>query len=85
MIPGTLCDARIFRRQRHRHAALARFEGHLLLVSGARDRLCPAQLPRAMLAAQPRALWLELPRVGHFVPLEAGARLSHLLRAWIQA
>lgn len=64
-------------------AALARFGGPLLLVSGAKDRLCTTAMQRAMLQAQPAARWLELPRVGHFVPLEAGARLGDALRRWI--
>lgn len=65
------------------HEVLARFAGPLLLVSGAQDRLCTPAMQRRMLQAQPRARWLELPRVGHFVPLEAGARLSDALRHWI--
>ena len=64
-------------------ADLARFQGPLLLVSGAQDRLCTPTMQRVMLQAQPRAHWLELPRVGHFVPLEAGARLGDALRLWI--
>ncbi len=64
-------------------AELARFQGPLLLVSGAQDRLCTPSMQGAMLQAQPRARWLELPRVGHFVPLEAGARLNDALRHWI--
>ena len=66
-------------------AALNRFHGSLLLVSGARDHLCPPSWQRAMLAAQPRATWLELPRVGHFLPLEAGARLNHALIRWMRS
>lgn len=64
-------------------ADLARFQGPLLLVSGAQDRLCTPRMQRAMLQAQPGAQWLELPRVGHFVPLEAGARLGDALLRWI--
>jgi pimeloyl-ACP methyl ester carboxylesterase len=64
--------------------ALARFGGPVLLVSGAHDRLCPPSWQREMLQAQPAALWLELPRVGHFVPMEAPVRLSAALRHWIQ-
>lgn len=64
---------------------LARFKGPLLLVSGAKDRLCPPAWQRAMVQAQPAAHWLELPRVGHFVPLEAPARVSDALLRWIQA
>jgi pimeloyl-ACP methyl ester carboxylesterase len=66
-------------------AALTSFGGHVLLVSGARDRLCPPLWQRAMLAAQPHATWLELPRVGHFIPLEAGARLNQALLGWMRS
>ena len=65
--------------------ALHDFGGPLLLVSGEQDRLCPAAWQREMLQAQPAARWLELPRVGHFVPLEAPGRLSLALRQWLQA
>lgn len=64
-------------------ADLARFKGPLLLVSGAQDRLCTPAMQRVMQQVQPRAQWLEMPRVGHFVPLEAGARLGDALRQWI--
>ena len=64
-------------------AALAAFDGPLLLVSGAKDRLCPPAMQRAMVAAQPSSQWLELARVGHFVPLEAPARLNHALLRWM--
>ena len=66
-------------------AALAGFEGPLLLLSGSRDRLCPPVLQREMQAAQPSATWIELPRVGHFLPLEAPASLGAALRRWIQS
>lgn len=64
-------------------AELARFAGPLLIVSGATDRLCTPAMQRTMVQAQPLAQWLELPRVGHFVPLEASARLGDVLRRWI--
>ncbi len=64
-------------------AALAAFEGPLLIVSGAKDRLCPPAMQHAMVTAQPRSQWLELPRVGHFVPLEAPARLNQALLRWM--
>lgn len=64
-------------------AALAAFEGPLLLVSGAKDRLCTPPMQRAMVAAQPGSVWLELPWVGHFVPLEAPARLNQALLRWM--
>jgi pimeloyl-ACP methyl ester carboxylesterase len=65
--------------------ALHDFGGPLLLVSGEHDRLCPAAWQREMQQAQPAARWVELPRVGHFVPLEAPGRLSLALRQWLQA
>ena len=66
-------------------AALAAFDGPLLLVSGAKDRLCPPRMQQAMVDAQPRAVWMQLPRVGHFVPLEAPKPLNHALQRWIQS
>lgn len=62
---------------------LARFDGPVLLVSGAKDALCTPAMQRAMLRAQPAARWLELPRIGHFVPLEAAPRLGDALRRWL--
>lgn len=64
--------------------ALADFAGPVLLVSGAADPLCPPAWQSAMLQAQPSAHWVELPRVGHFVPLEAPAGLSRALVQWIR-
>ncbi len=64
-------------------AELALFDGPLLIISGAHDRLCTPAMQCSMVQAQPLAQWLELPRVGHFVPLEAGARLGDVLRRWI--
>ena len=66
------------------HAALAQFAGPLLLISGAQDRLCTSAMQRSMLLAQPAANWIELPRAGHFLPLEAPVRLGHALRNWMQ-
>lgn len=65
------------------HADLARFSGPLLIVSGAKDRLCTPAMQRSMTMSQPNARWVELPRVGHFVPLEAASRLRDALRQWI--
>jgi pimeloyl-ACP methyl ester carboxylesterase len=63
--------------------ALRAFEGKLLAVSGRQDRLCPPAWQRAMQAAQPRMQWIEFERCGHFLPLEAPAKLSHALKAWL--
>jgi pimeloyl-ACP methyl ester carboxylesterase len=59
------------------------FNGKLLAISGAQDRLCPRAWQRAMCEAQPRMQWREIARCGHFVPLEAPAKLSHALQAWL--
>lgn len=56
----------------------------LLIISGAQDRLCPRQQQRRMVQARPDATWQELPRCGHFVPLEAPATTSRLLLRWLQ-
>lgn len=66
------------------HETLSRFKGPLLIVSGAKDRLCPPRWQRDMVQAQPAARWIELPRVGHFVPLEAPARLNDALLRWMR-
>jgi pimeloyl-ACP methyl ester carboxylesterase len=63
--------------------ALSVFSGPLLLVSGTKDRICTLGMQQAMVRAQPAAQWLALPRVGHFVSLEAPARLNHALRRWL--
>jgi pimeloyl-ACP methyl ester carboxylesterase len=65
-------------------AALADFRGPLLLLSGAADRLCPPPWQRAMQRAQPAARWIELARVGHFVPLEAPSALNAALLRWMR-
>jgi pimeloyl-ACP methyl ester carboxylesterase len=67
------------------HELLARFQGPLLLVSGAQDPLCPRRWQIEMADAQPQARWVELPRVGHFVPLEAPAPLRDELIRWMRS
>lgn len=64
--------------------ALRRSEQPLLIVSGARDELCPRPLQQRMADARPDARWVELARCGHFVPIEAPGRLARLLAAWLQ-
>jgi pimeloyl-ACP methyl ester carboxylesterase len=63
---------------------LAAFTGPVLIVSGAKDRLCPPRWQQAMQQAKPAANWLELDRVGHFVPLEAPSALTGALQRWLQ-
>ena len=64
--------------------ALAQFDGKLLVVSGAQDKLCPRSMQLAMVQAQPMADWRVLERCGHFLPLEAPVKLSALLLNWIK-
>ena len=64
-------------------SALRRFKGPLLVVSGAQDRLCPPEWQRAMQLAQPAMTSIELPRCGHFVPLESPAQLNQALIRWL--
>ena len=63
--------------------ALKAFDGPLLAVSGAQDRLCPPAWQKAMKAAQPALVHRELVRCGHFVPLESPAKLNSALIDWL--
>lgn len=65
------------------HAALTAFDGPVLLVSGEHDPICPRSWQQSMVASSPQARWVELPRIGHFVPLEAPSRLGQLLAQWL--
>ncbi len=65
------------------HAALAAFDGPLLVVGGSHDKLCPPAFQRDITRAQPRAEWLQIERCGHFIPLEAPVALSRALTRWI--
>lgn len=65
--------------------ALAAFDGPLCVVSGMRDALCPPAWQQEIMAAKPQAHWTALPRVGHFVPLEAPLSLNRALTKWLQS
>lgn len=65
------------------HAALARFTGPVTVVAGARDALCTPTLQARLLQAQPAAAFTNIPRCGHFLPLQAPAALARALRAWL--
>jgi pimeloyl-ACP methyl ester carboxylesterase len=52
----------------------------LLLVTGARDPLAPAEELRAILSARRDATFLELPGIGHYALLEDPPRLATTLR-----
>ena len=66
-------------------SVLSDFKGPVLLVSGAKDRLCPRPWQQAMARACPHARWLDLERTGHFVSLEASSALSESLKQWLDA
>jgi pimeloyl-ACP methyl ester carboxylesterase len=52
----------------------------LLLVTGARDPLAPAEELRAILSARKDATFLELPGIGHYALLEDPPGLAATLR-----
>ena len=52
----------------------------LLLVTGAKDPLAPAEELRAILGARPDATLLEMPGIGHYALLEDPPRLARALR-----
>ena len=62
---------------------LAQTTAPTLLVSGEYDRLCPRALQQRIVEAEPAVQWAELPRCGHFLPLEAPVRLANLLGSWL--
>ena len=57
----------------------------LLLVTGARDPLAPAEELRAVLGARPDAALLEMPGIGHYALLEDPPRLARSLRDFFAA
>jgi pimeloyl-ACP methyl ester carboxylesterase len=57
----------------------------LLLVTGARDPLAPADELRAILGARPDAELLEMPGIGHYALLEDPSHLARALRDFFAA
>jgi pimeloyl-ACP methyl ester carboxylesterase len=57
----------------------------LLLVTGARDPLAPAEELRAILSARRDATFLEMPGIGHYALLEDPPRLARALRDFFAA
>lgn len=62
---------------------LADSERPVLVISGAHDQLCPPGVQRRMVQACRGAHWVELPRCGHLVPLEAASSLRRELQHWL--
>lgn len=63
--------------------ALRAFGGPVLVVAGEQDRLCPPAWQRAMQLAHPAMRLHQLPRCGHFVPLESPAQLNEAFKQWL--
>lgn len=63
--------------------ALAASNVPLLVLSGANDPLCTRAMQQRMLRARPDSRWIELPRCGHFLPIEASSTSSRLLQQWL--
>ena len=70
----------------HRADSRARLPGiavPTLVVAGADDRVCPLGRGVEIAAAVPGSRFVQLPGVGHFVPLEAPDALAGALGAWL--
>ena len=63
--------------------ALAGITVPTLVLCGAADRRCTPAEGRAMAAAIPSATYVEVPRAGHFAPLEQPDAVAAALRAWL--
>ncbi len=65
-------------------ARLSAWHGPALVISGARDALNPADRQREIHGRLRQGRWVNLPEVGHFVPLEAPRALHGALRQWLR-
>lgn len=65
-------------------ARLSAWHGPALVVSGARDAMNPTDRQREMHDRLRQGRWVDLPDVGHFVPLEAPRALHGALRRWLR-
>lgn len=65
------------------YAALHRFTGPVVVLSGGHDQVCPRHLQQALMTVQPKAVWHESQHSGHFLPLEAPAFLNRALTNWL--
>jgi pimeloyl-ACP methyl ester carboxylesterase len=60
-------------------AAAARLRCKTVVIAGEKDRMTPARNGRALAEAAPSARFVELPGIGHMLPVEAPERVSELL------
>jgi pimeloyl-ACP methyl ester carboxylesterase len=79
--------------QRQQRALLARPDSRadlaaitvpVLVIAGAQDRLTPPVLGEEIAAAIPHARFALLDPAGHLAPLEQPARVSELMREWLE-
>lgn len=64
-------------------AALASITVPTLVVAGAEDAIMPVAEQRAMAAAIPGALWVEVPGAGHVAPFERPAAFNHAVTEFL--
>lgn len=65
------------------YATITEFNKPILIVSGENDSLCSKHLQIKISQANPIAEWIELPRCGHFIPLEKSKKLTQVLQNWL--
>jgi pimeloyl-ACP methyl ester carboxylesterase len=65
------------------HAAISKYENPILLVSGQKDMMCPKETQKKILQNNTFAKWIELPRCGHFIPLEHPKKLNQFIQNWL--
>jgi len=65
------------------HAVISKYENPILLVSGEKDAICPKETQMKILQNNSFAKWIELPRCGHFIPLEHPKKLNQFLQNWL--
>ena len=59
------------------------FKKPVLLISGQKDNLCPNVMQKKIAQTNSLVTWIEIPRCGHFIPLEQPKKLTHLIQNWI--
>jgi pimeloyl-ACP methyl ester carboxylesterase len=65
------------------HAVISKYRNPILLVSGENDALCPKETQMKILQNNSFSKWIEVPRCGHFIPLEHPKKLNQFLQNWL--
>ena len=65
------------------HAIISNYKNPILLVSGAKDTMCPQETQMKIVQNNSFAKWIEVPRCGHFIPLEHPKKLNQFLQNWL--